>query len=101
MKKHYYYGYLVSIENVLPKKNNMHYRDNGNGVYDVYSYNTLIGFVIPEEKRFIEWASIVHYSITTSKQATTLFYQLRAMGVVNERVAMDEEVATIYVEYNY
>ena len=79
----------------------MHYRDMGNGVYEVYSYRTLIGYIIPAESAFIEWASIVHYSVTTSKQATTLYNQLRIMGVVYERVAMDEKDATAYVEQNY
>ena len=98
MSKHYHNGYLVSIDNILPRKNNMHYRDQQNGVYEVYSYYTLIGYIVPKERKFLEWASIVHYSITTSKQATTLFYQLRAMGVVDTRIAIDEHMASLYVE---
>ena len=99
--KHYYNKQLVSIDDVLPKKNNMHYRDLDNGVYEVYSYETLIGYVIPDDKEFIEWASIVHYSVTTSVQTTVLFNKLVSMGVVNNRVAMDKKDATAYIEQNY
>ena len=99
--KHYYNKQLVSIDDVLPKKNNMHYRDLNNGVYEVYSYETLIGYVIPEDNTFIEWASIVHYSVTTSKQATALFNKLVSMDVVTKRVAMDKKDATAYIEQNY
>lgn len=99
--KHYYNKQLVSVDDVLPKKNNMHYRDLDNGVYEVYSYETLIGYVIPDESVFIEWASIVHYSVTTSKQATMLYNQLCRMGVVSERVALDQLEATTYVEQKY
>lgn len=99
--KHYYNKQLVSIDDVLPKKNNMHYRDLDNGVYEVYSYETLIGYVIPDDKEFIEWASIVHYSVTTSIQATVLFNKLVSMGVVNKRVAMDKKDATTYIEITY
>ena len=99
--KHYYNKQLVSVDDVLPKKNNMHYRDLDNGIYEVYSYETLIGYVIPEAKAFIEWASIVHYSVTTSVQATVLFNKLVSMGVVNKRVAMDKKDATAYIEQNY
>ena len=84
-----------------PRKNNMHYRDLGNGVYEVYSYETLIGYVIPDDKEFIEWASIVHYSVTTSVQATVLFNKLVSMGVVNKRVAMSKKDATAYIEVTY
>ena len=99
--KHYYNKKLVSIDDVLPKKNNMHYRDLDNGVYEVYSYETLIGYVIPEDNTFIEWASIVHYSVTTSIQATVLFNKLVSMDVVTKRVAMDKKDATAYIEQNY
>lgn len=99
--KHYYNKQLVSIDDVLPKKNNMHYRDLDNGVYEVYSYETLIGYVIPDDKEFIEWASIVHYSVTTTIQATVLFNKLVSMGVVTKRVAMDKKDATAYIEKNY
>ena len=99
--KHYYNKQLVSIDDLLPKKNNMHYRDLDNGVYEVYSYETLIGYVIPDESVFIEWASIVHYSVTTSIQATMLYNKLRSMGVVSERVALDQLEATTYVEQKY
>lgn len=99
--KHYYNKQLVSIDDLLPKKSNMHYRDLDNGVYEVYSYETLIGYVIPEERAFIEWASIVHYSVTTSIQATVLFNKLYDMGVVDNRVAMDKKDATAYIEQNY
>ena len=80
---------------------NMHYRDLNNGVYEVYSYETLIGYVIPDDKEFIEWASIVHYSVTTSIQATVLFNKLVSMDVVTKRVAMDKKDATAYIEQNY
>lgn len=99
--KHYYNKQLVSIDDVLPKKNNMHYRDLDNGVYEVYSYETLIGYVIPDDKEFIEWASIVHYSVTTSVQATVLFNKLVSMGVVNKRVVMSKKDATAYIEVTY
>lgn len=89
-------GMLVATE-ILPRKNNMHYEQYRNNIYGIYSYDTLIGYYDAPNNVIIEWAKTMHYSPTTSKQATTLSNYMKHKYYTN-RISVDvkEGIVTLY-----
>lgn len=82
MSNHYKKGRLVET-NKLPRHNNTWYYHVGGPIYEYYSYDTLVGYILVNEffhhvSLFVEWAHTEHYSVTTSKQCTTLKNELIA-----------------------
>lgn len=76
--KQYSKGLLVATE-LLPRKNNMHYQQYGDmPIYCIYSYNTAVGYYDGANNVIVEWAKLTHYSVTTSKQMTTLCNYMEA-----------------------
>ena len=53
------------------KKRNMYLNDLNEEFIEVYSYDTLIGYIDKFDKRFYTWGYGA-YSVTTSKQITML-----------------------------
>lgn len=77
MSNHYRYGRLVQTD-ILPHHNNTWYYKINEHLYEFYSYDTLVGFILYDSSRmFVEWAHTEHYSVTTSKQCTILANELK------------------------
>ena len=81
MKEHYKKGKLVETE-FLPRHANTHYYKINNNLYEFYSWDTLVGYIVFIANRqypcpyFVEWAHTEQYSRTTSKQCTILANEL-------------------------
>lgn len=94
MSNHYSYGRLVQTD-ILPRHNNTWYYKLNENLYEFYSYDTLVGYIMimgdkpSPDVYFVEWAHTQHYSVTTSKQCTTLANELkrkyRAVYMIVER----------------
>lgn len=96
MSNHYKNNRLVETD-ILPRHNNTWYYKINENLYEFYSYDTLVGYIfIMGDKPsldvyFVEWAHTQHYSVTTSKQCTTLANELkRKYRAVHKIVGREE-----------
>ena len=97
MSNHYRKGKLVETD-ILPRHANTYYYKINNNLYEFYSYDTLVGYIMlcnvdkyDFTTFFVEWAHTQHYSVTTSKQCTVLQNELKRMyGGRHKIVTIDQ-----------